>query len=334
MSHSNSSLNTFSNCMARYKYCYIDRLPTECDSVHLKFGTMAHDVLYKAGKLRDEFGLDDNNYKNVIPSDLLYNDLMQRFDITSWTKYFVPVIKQVHEYEVELATSMLEDFSAKTVEIERELKLSVSAEDINKLTSMNKKPVSQPFTGIIDLLLMDEKHTCATIIDYKFSTGRKTQDDFDMNSQLPLYSFFVHHTYGVPLHNIKYGYIDIPKQEFGKPVLLSNGTLSRAKSQNVSAEMYEQAVLAIHGDDPYYNCNKGGHYEECYNNLKLNKAAYLSVQFLDQNVYDGILPDLLDTAILIDNMVDIPYLKKYDSYSCKNCDYLKYCKPWLSVNEL
>ena len=29
---------------------------------------------------------------------------------------------------------------------------------------------------------------------------------------------------------------------------------------------------------------------------------------------------------------NLPYLKKYDSFSCKSCEYLHSCKPWLNVN--
>ena len=50
MAHSNSSLNCFANCMAKYEHNYILHTPP-CKPVspHLTFGTMAHEVLYNAG---------------------------------------------------------------------------------------------------------------------------------------------------------------------------------------------------------------------------------------------------------------------------------------------
>ena len=173
----------------------------------------------------------------------------------------------------------------------------------------------------------------AIILDYKFSATRKSQDDFDMNSQLPLYAFFVNQLYDVPLHNIQYGYIDIPKQDFGFPTVLSNGTLSRSKEQNVSQEMYEKAVIAVHGDDEKYNCRPGGYYYDCWCNLALKKPAYLSIQYLDMDVYSNVIEDLIATARTIDYNTThkLPFLRKYDSYSCKGCDYLKACKPWLTA---
>lgn len=332
MSHSNSSLNTFVSCMAKYRHNYIlHSPPCKPPSPHLTFGTMAHDVLYKAGKLRDEVSdgvVDKDAYYNIIPSEILHEDLKIEFGISNWYQYFVPVIKQIAKYEEDLKREFL-CMSSGNLTIEREIKLQMTVEE---LENIGYTGITQPFVGIIDLLMYDGQY--AYILDYKFSSNRKTQDDFDMNSQLPLYAFFVHHKYDIPLHNIKYGYIDIPKQSFGTPTLLSNGTLSKSKSQNVSQEMYEKAVIAIHGtDDPKYNCLPGGHYYDAWCAFANNKAAYLSMQWLDEEVYVNVIDDLVKTAKTIDLFVtnDLPFLRRYDAYSCKGCEYLTVCKPWLTV---
>ena len=331
MSHSNSSLNCFANCMSKYNHAYILRSPTcKPPSPHLTFGVMAHDVLYKAGMLRDEVNdgvVDKEKYYQIIPSEVLYNDLKVEFGIQNWFSYFTHVIKQVAIYEEKLKNEMLQ-MEVGSLTIEREVKLQMT---IDELESIGVYGVKQPIVGVIDLLMYDGIN--AYILDYKFSSNRKTQDDFDMNSQLPLYAFFVHHKYDIPLHNIKYGYIDIPKQSLDKPILLKNGTLSRSKSQNVSQELYKKSVEAIHGDDPYYNCEPGGYYYDIYNELALNKAAYLSIQYLDEEVYANVIDDLLNTARSIDSMktYNMPFLRKYDAYTCKSCEYLTSCKPWLTV---
>lgn len=331
MSHSNSSLNSFANCMARYEHNYILHTPT-CKPIspHLTFGIMAHDCLYRAGKLRDEYEdgmLEAGDYQQVIPSEVLYGELKDEFGITNWQNYFTPVIKQTAIYERQLVRELI-DTQTGDVTVEREVKLQLSVEQLKQLGYTN---INQPIVGVIDCLMYTK--TNAIIIDYKFSSSKKTQDDFDMNSQLPLYAFLVHINYDIPLHNIRYGYIDIPKKAFDKPTLLSNGTLSRAKNQNVSQEFYEQCVIAIHGDDTYYNCKEGGYYHDIWNNLALNKAAYLSVQYLDSEVYTGVLNDLINAAKMIDFMIEnkMPFLKKYDAYSCKGCEYLNACKPWLTT---
>lgn len=330
MSHSNSSLNCFANCMAKYEHNYILHTPP-CKplSPHLPFGTMAHEVLEKAGRLRDEVEdgvVDKEAYYNIIPSEVLYPELKQYFGINSWEKYFTPIIKQIAKYEKELRQDILQQ-SAHCI-IHREIKLQMTPSELLKYCSY---PLHEPLVGIVDLLLLG--NNCATIIDYKFSTKTKGQDEFDMNSQLQIYALLVHHNYDIPLRNIKIGYIDIPKQEFGQPTLLTNGTLSRAKSQNVSQELYQKAVVAIHGDDPYYNCEPGGYYYDAWCNFANNKCAYLNTRYLEQDAYEGIVKDILDAASMIDYMKDhkMRFLKKYDSYSCKDCEYLTACKPWLTV---
>lgn len=327
MSHSNSSLNCFANCMKKYEHQYIlHTQPCKPTSPHLTFGVMAHDVLHKAGDLRDAYYdkvIELGEYTQVIPSEVLYNDLKETFGITSWERYFVPIIKQTAAYEMDLVKKI------PNCKIEREVKLSITPE---QLKAYGIDGIDQTLVGIIDCLIYNEDS--AIILDYKFSANRKTQDDFDMNSQLPLYSFFVHILYDIPLHNIQYGYIDIPKQMCDEPVLLSNGTLSRAKSQNCTQDMYAKAVLAIHGDDPKYNCEPGGYYYDAWCNMALNKPAYLSIQYLDENVYEGVLKDLFDTAKIIDTFIreKMVFCKKYDSYFCGSCEFLNSCKPWLEVN--
>lgn len=331
MSHSNSSLNCFANCMAKYKHQYIlHTQPCRPPSEHLTFGIMAHDVLHKAGVLRDEAAdgvIDKDGYCTVIPSEVLYNDLKDKFGISNWQQYFLPIIRETAKYEEDLVEELAS--KGQSVRIEREVKLQLSVE---QLYGIGVHGISQPLVGIIDCLIYTD--TEAVILDYKFSGTRKTQDDFDMNSQLPLYMLLVHCNYNIPIHNIRAGYIDIPKQMFDKPVLLTNGTLSRSKSQNVSQEMYEKYVTAIHGDDEHYNCKPGGYYYECWCNLALNKCAYLSIQYIDEVTYNGIIHDLLNAAYLIDTMNEehLPFVTKYDSYSCKNCEFINSCKPWLTVD--
>lgn len=330
MAHSNSSLNTFTNCMQKYKLCYIDKVQPDTISPHLTFGAMAHEVLEKAGHLRDAVAdnvVCDDEYMSVIPSEVLYPELKSYFNITSWNNYFVPVIKQIATYEHNLMTQLL---ASGDVQIEREVKLQLTPEqckefDINNLT--------KPLVGVIDLLLYTP--TSAIIVDYKFSTKRKEQSNFDIDSQLQIYAMLVNKLYDIPLHNIMYGYIDIPKCEFGQPVILSSGKLSRDKSQNVSQDMYKAAVYNQHGDDIYYNCEPGGYYYEIYCNLALNKAAYMQIQYVDEEICMNIVQDILNTASFVETMEQrhYPYLKRYDAYTCKNCEYLSYCKKYLTTND-
>lgn len=328
MAYSNSSLNCFAECMAKYEHRYVLKTePKGPPSPHLVFGSMAHEVLAKAGQLRDEATdgvVDIGDYLPVIPSEVLHPELKTEFGITSWQRYFTDVIKQVAKYEADLIADITSE-SGKVPEVWREFRMQLSPEELGDIR------ISQPLVGVVDLLIVTDTH--AIIVDYKFSTSKKTQDDFDIDSQLPLYSLFVHKTFGIPLQNIRYGYIDIPKKPFDMPTVLSNGTLSRAKSQNCSQEMYAKAVYAVHGDDPKYNVEPGGYYYDCWCELALNKAAYLSMQWLDMNVFLGVTGDVLACARMVSLMLrnGLPFLRKYSPYTCKSCDYLEACKPWLVV---
>lgn len=328
MSHSNTSLNLFTSCMqAYYQQQVLHSKPCQPPSPHLTFGAMAHEVLYRAGKLRDDSYdgvIGPNEYRMVIPSDVLYPELKQEFQIKSWERYFVPIIKRIAKYESEICQS------CKNYTIEREVKLQLLPEEVKAIFH---KTISQPLVGIIDFLVLGEDY--AIILDYKFSTKRKTQDDFDMNSQLYLYAMLVSVLFHISMRNIQIGYIDIPKVSFDDPVQLSNGTLSRSKNQNVLQECYKQAVIDLHGNDEKYNCDPGGYYYDTWCNLALNDVAYLTIQYLDESICKSIVNDLLDTASLIDMLKDrhVTFPRKHDSYSCPNCAYLDSCKPWLFEKE-
>lgn len=333
MSHSNSSLNCFMDCPAKYNLHYIKRIPSPAKpSPHLVFGSMAHEVLEKAGQLRDHCNLglvEPGEYHTIIPSEVLYPNLKTEFQISSWQRYFMAVIKQTSIYEKECYDELQDESGLEPI-IEREVKIQIPPELLGEL---GYGPCKQAVVGVIDLLLYTPTH--AIILDYKFSVNRKSQDDFDLDSQLPLYAFLVHLQYDIPLHNIQYGYIDIPKQDFGKPTLLSNGTLSRSKSQNLSQDMYKKAVDAIHKGDAYYNCEPGGYYHDCYCALALNKPAYLSKQYADLDIVHNIAYDIMQEAKLIDYMQEhkLPFVRKYGAYNCKSCEYLSICKPWLGLED-
>lgn len=329
MAHSNSSLNTFVYCQRKYWHTYINHTkPDVPPSPHLTFGTMAHEVLCKAGEMRDLQGVvQPDEYLQVIPSELLYTDLKEVFSIKNWHHYFHYVILETAKIEANLIEQLTKD-SGKPVDIEREIKLQLPPNALLKGRTYDLLRPSQNLVGVIDLLLVSGDH--AVIIDYKFSTTPKSQDNFDLDSQLHIYALMVNRLYDIPLRNIRIGYIDIPKSSFDSPLILKNGTLSRSKSQNVSAEIYKRAVKAVHGDDKYYNCDEGGYYHDIVQELSLRRAAYLSLQYVDINALECIILDIMETMHTIDNYT-VPnnmYLAKYDAYSCSSCEYRKSCKHW------
>ena len=71
--------------MAKYWHTYVNHTPPcKPPSPHLTFGTMAHEVLYKAGELRDTATVTSaTEYDTIIPSEVLYPDLKETFGIRS-----------------------------------------------------------------------------------------------------------------------------------------------------------------------------------------------------------------------------------------------------------
>ena len=330
-SHSNSSISTFVECQRKFLHNYVLQTPIKKPiNPHFLFGTMAHDVLHKAGLMRDVSEVEVRDYDSVIPAESLYPNLKEFFNINNWLYYFRPVCKQVNMYEEKLIIDML-NLEDGDVCIERELKLTHTADVFTKACDVVNSNIVKPFTGVIDLLLLTKNH--AMIIDYKFSTSVKDQNDFDINSQLYMYAMLVHISYGIPLKNIYVGYEDIPKIPFSEPVLLKNGTLSRAKSQNVSQEIYIEAVKAIHGEEAEEMLEPGGYYYDIVLELSFKKAAYLTYQYLNLEACPYILQDVIDIASSIDTheKQNLPYLSRCDAYTCSKCDYLEVCKPWLVV---
>lgn len=328
MSHSNSSLNCFTACERKYYYAYVKQVkPDVPPSPHLTFGTMAHEVLEKAGNLRDNCDAGIPDYNICIPSELQYPELKNYFGIKNWQVYFTLVCKQVAEYERELC----KEYNNPT--IEREIKLSLTPTELYNRKYLYEGEATQPLVGVVDLLIRTDK--AATIVDYKFSTKKKTQDDFDMNSQLYLYAMLVHEIYNIPLREIKIAYIDIPKQDFAMPILLTNGTLSRAKNQNTLQSMYITAIQALHPDNWQQQITEGGYYHDIVNELALNKAAYLQSQYLDMDAYNHIIPELFDVIrhIEIINKYNLRWLTRFDAYTCKSCEYMHSCKTWLNLNK-
>lgn len=308
MAHSQSSVGSYLSCQKMYELQYIDRCkPEEKFMPHLEFGSMAHKVLEDAGRLRDniEAGLPD--YQVCIPSELSYPMLKDYFNIMSWNRYFIRICQRVAEYE----KALIENLNKKTssgLEIFREKKFTISS------------GYTEPHTGVIDLLFLSNDRQHAIIMDYKFSTKVKTQEDFDYNVQLYLYAYFVNKEYGVPLKNIQIGYIDIIKQDHSEPVVLASGKLSKNKAQNVLYEDYIDKIIELELDIDEYR--------DFLDELKLKDVAYISLESIDENNYNVLVKSYLEAVddIELKKAQKKPFLRKVDSYSCSECRFKEYCR--------
>ena len=308
MAHSQSSIGTYLGCQKMYELQYLEKCkPEEKFMPHLEFGAMAHKVLEQAGHLRDSYEAGIPDYEQCIPSELMYPLLKDYFNIMSWSRYFIRVCQRVAQYE----KALIENLNKKTnsgIEIFREKKCTVPS------------GYTEPNTGVIDLLLLSNDRKYAIIIDYKFSSRVKTQEDFDYNVQLYLYAYFVNKEFGVPLKNIQIGYIDIIKQDSSEPVVLASGKLSKNKNQNVLYEDYIDKIIELDLDIDEYR--------DFLDELKLRDVAYISLEEIDENNYNVLVKSYLEAVDEIEykKAQKKPFLRKVDSHSCSECRFKQYCR--------
>ena len=67
-----SSIKTYLQCLAKYKFRYIDKKPQELNKEPLALGTAVHTALEEMYKLADKFG-----YDNI--DEAFYDDILKVF---------------------------------------------------------------------------------------------------------------------------------------------------------------------------------------------------------------------------------------------------------------
>ena len=192
---SHSEISTYLDCQKKWELQYIKGL--RIDNIHFQFGSMGHSVLET----------------RTIPSEELYPELKEHFEISSWRDYFTPIFEELDErfkdYEV-----LYREYKVETDEIK----------------------------GIIDVVWKNKNTGRYLITDYKFSTSDKGQEDILLDEQMYIYSVIFALKNGLNLDEIDMGYINIPKTELNKPRLLKNGKLSKDKAQRTTYKMYLKAI--------------------------------------------------------------------------------------------
>ena len=77
---SHSEITTYLDCQKKWELIYQKKL--KIDNVHLRFGSMGHEVLET----------------RILPDESLYPELKESFNISSWENYFNPIFKELDEY--------------------------------------------------------------------------------------------------------------------------------------------------------------------------------------------------------------------------------------------
>ena len=174
--YSISRIGTFESCRLQYKYAYIDRLPSEVETIEAFMGSMVHQAL------KEFYDLVKNRV--IKPPDWLlakYEEL--------WQKNFSGAIRIVKkdllaEDYFRKGSTCLSDYyqeyhpfdQAKVVKTEESISFTLRHND-----------AEYSFRGILDRLDWNDKERIFEIHDYKTSGSLMTQEEADADRQLPLY---------------------------------------------------------------------------------------------------------------------------------------------------
>ena len=127
---SHSEITTYLDCQKKWELQYLKGL--KVDNVHFQFGSMGHSVLET----------------RVIPDESLYPELKEAFGITSWSKYFTKIFKELDDYFVDY-----------------------------EILHKEYKVETDTMKGIIDVVWRNRSTGKILITDYKFSNSDKGQED-------------------------------------------------------------------------------------------------------------------------------------------------------------
>ena len=221
-----------------------------------------------------------------IPEEMLYPDLKEAFGISSWKNYFENIFKNLDDF--------LKDYDV----LERE-----------KYIKFNN------IKGVIDVVCKHKDTGQIYLYDYKFKSEPNSYEDLFLNSQLKIYAYLYSSVKWTSYDDIYVGYISIPRIELKPPETLKNGSLSKAKTQNTSYDLYKKTIE-----------EKGLKIEDYVDILEtLKTKQYISEIHSSVNEED-INKLISDMNFVLKDMDKGYVLEPHDSRKCKSCEYLKECK--------
>jgi len=192
---SHSEITTYLDCQKKWDLIYNQH--QKVDNLHFQFGSMGHKVLET----------------KVIPDEIMFPELKEAFEISSWNDYFCQIFKELED--------RFKDYEV----IARELPVE-----------------SEELKGVIDVVWRNRNDGRLLITDYKFSTSNKTIMDISIDEQMYIYAYLYSQQTGESLDNIDIGYISIPKCQYTEPRVLKNGMISKDKSQKTTYNMYLETI--------------------------------------------------------------------------------------------
>jgi putative RecB family exonuclease len=174
--YSVSRICTFESCKLQYKYNYIDKLPSEVETIEAFMGSRVHEAL-------KEF-YDFIKNRVVKPKEWLLSKYEQL-----WLQNYTDSIKIVKielapEDYLEKGRKCLADYYQEYYPFDQ-TKIVKTEESISFPIQHNDSEYS--FRGVLDRLDWNDREKIFEIHDYKTSGTLLTQEEADQDIQLPLY---------------------------------------------------------------------------------------------------------------------------------------------------
>lgn len=300
-----SRVNTYLDCQKKYFLGYVKNIKVWNE--HLGFGVITHKYLENIDTPKEELIYNMLCAKDEV--DEKFRKVREKFGIPSFKEYLPYVKKEL----IKALNLYFIDYKIISNELE------VLDEELG-------------IRGIIDLVLYQPSSKTLYIMDYKTSKKKKTIDDLELDMQLDVYTYLLAKNQHVlealkdlDITNLKIGYISLPKFYPIEPSVLKNGTLSKAKDQPTTYDIYVAKIKELGQDE--------ANYTEFLEYLKTKRDVEVETINVDKTQIAKIIESFNDYRAMIEfsNTNNI-YAEKYTSY-CKMCDYFDHCKGNLKEEE-
>jgi len=220
-----SSIAAFKTCRKRYQFRYVDGLELRDRPMYFDFGSAVHQGLamhYRGKKMEEIMPAIDLYFQEHAPAE---DDAVK---VAEWMEAKSLVLSMLQGY---VAHYQGRD-GFKVVEIEKPFELPICDVRGEKFPDM-------ALAGKVDGVVEDGglwilEHKTAKTIDNRYE--RK----LTLDAQSMLYLEAMERVYGKPFNGILYNVLAKAVPE--PPKVLKNGSLSRAKDQNTTPELYGMAI--------------------------------------------------------------------------------------------
>ena len=253
---SHSSTSAFKNCRKKYQYSYIDNLKLKEAPVYFSIGSASHIAL------AEHYDKESENICIAKINNYFMDHEPESNDIKEYSEW-----QNACDLTIELFKRYIREYQEEPFEvINTELKFIVPI--VNPETNCKSKNFN--FFGIVDMLV--KENGLYWIVEHKTTSALSNQykKKLTLDNQCIAYIEAIERFLNIKIQGVIYNVI--VKSLPVKPKLLKNGSLSIAKNQNTTLELYLEALSE--------NNLLPNHYSEHLDWLRSNRKEYFYREYL------------------------------------------------------